>query len=48
MINSQKENTMTKIKLGWPMQTILMSRVEKICKIYKRINFIRVYSKLFN
>lgn len=32
MINSQKENAMTKIKLGWPMQTILLSRVEKMCK----------------
>lgn len=33
MINSENENTMTTIKLGWPMQTILLSRVEKICKI---------------
>lgn len=33
MMNSQKENTMTEIKLGWPMQTTLLSRVEKMCKI---------------
>lgn len=35
---------MTKIKLGWPMQSILMSRVEKMCKI----GLYEDYSKMFD